>query len=64
MKELMQNVARSVAKELPQGTGFFVLAYDFKTMDSQYVSNSNRDDVILAMKEFIARNEMQNPNLN
>jgi hypothetical protein len=60
----MQNVAKAVENELPKGAGFFVLAFNFGELPAQYVSNSNRDDIIKAMKEFIERNEFPNQQYN
>jgi len=61
MKELMQQTARAVEEQLPEGTGFFVLAFNFWAAPgapAQYVSNARREDVIKAMHEFLERNPM------
>jgi hypothetical protein len=55
----MQELARTVETILPAGTGFVVLAFDLgiSTGRLEYVSNSQRQDVVKAMKEFIAKTE-------
>lgn len=57
---VLQDIARDIKATLPDNMGFAVLAYEFnKDEDGErkmlYVSNSNREDVILAMTEFIKR---------
>lgn len=57
---MLQNIARDIQEKLPDGMGFALLAYEFKdvTKDKKmlYVSNSNREDVMLAMTEFLEKN--------
>jgi hypothetical protein len=61
----MQAIARDVKSELPPGYGFFVLCFPFNAAGRvEYVSNGNRADVVQAMKEFIERNPMQEPEKN
>ena len=57
---VLQDIARDIKATLPDNMGFAVLAYEFNEDDKGerkmlYVSNSNREDVILAMTEFIKR---------
>ena len=43
---------------IPEGYGFILMTYPFGTTDrAYYVSNSNREDVVKAMKEFIKKTE-------
>lgn len=65
-KEVLHGIAFAVDKLLnrdldPRKTGFVLLAFDFGEAPTSnrinYVSNTNRDDAICAMKEFIARAE-------
>ena len=48
-KQRMQQIAKKVKEELPEGFGFVVLAFEFdaapNTAQMMYVSNANRDDV-------------------
>ena len=58
VKAKMQDIAKNVKKELPEGFGFVVLAFKFNEKGQMiYVSNANREDVINSMKEFIEKTE-------
>ena len=63
---MLQNIARDIQEKLPDGMGFALLAYEFEdvTKDKKmlYVSNSNREDVMLAMTEFLEKN-LNNPEI-
>ena len=53
---MMQEIAKEIKEKLPEGMGFALLAYEFGEGDDKkmmYVSNSNREDVMLAMCEFL-----------
>ena len=56
---VLQNIAKDIKARLPKGMGFALLAYEFGEGDDKkmlYVSNSNREDVMLAMVEFLEKN--------
>lgn len=60
LKGKMKKIAQKVDEELPEGFGFIVLAFPFgKNIENEmlYVSNSERANVILVMKEFIEKTE-------
>lgn len=60
VKGKMQDIAREVEKQLPQGFGFVVLTFPFGENAGNllmYASNANREDVCKAMKEFIEKTE-------
>lgn len=58
VKSKMQQIAKKVEDELPNGFGFIVLAFKFNEQGQMmYVSNANRADVINSMKEFIEKTE-------
>lgn len=58
VKRKMQQIAKKVEDELPNGFGFIVLAFKFNEQGQMmYVSNANRIDVINSMKEFIEKTE-------
>lgn len=56
--ELMEAIAGLLADSF-KGYGFTLLVYDNDSSSGRmnYISNSNRDDVVIAMKEFIANHE-------
>jgi len=59
-ESVMQELARFVDGELPEGWVFVILAFPFGGEPGarvNYVSSANRDDMIRAMKEFLERNE-------
>ena len=57
-RELMNTVA-GVLDDVFDGYGFCLLVFDQNTEEGRmnYISNSNRDDMITALKEFIANHE-------
>lgn len=59
VSERMQELARTVEVILPPGTGFVVLAFDLGVRSSrmEYVSNAQRESIVLAMREFIVKTE-------
>jgi hypothetical protein len=58
-KNTMQDIARYIQKQIGPQYGFTVLIYEHNTDSGRmnYVSNSQREDVIKAMKEFIKETE-------
>ena len=62
---MMQEIAKDIKEKLPEGMGFTLLAYEFGDAEDRrmmYVSNSNREDVMLAMCEFLQKN-MDDPKM-
>ena len=62
---IMQDIAKDISQKLPEGMGFTLLAYEFGEVDDKkmlYVSNSNREDVLKAMLEFVNKN-LNNPEM-
>lgn len=62
---VLQNIAKDIKAKLPKGMGFALLAYEFGEGDDKrmlYVSNSNREDVMVAMVEFLEKN-LNNPEM-
>ena len=56
---MMQEIAKEIKEKLPEGMGFALLAYEFGDIDDSkmlYISNSNREDVLKAMLEFVDKN--------
>lgn len=53
---VLDTVAQVVDSIIPNGYGFVVLTYPHNVEDRcYYVSNSNREDVVKAMEEFIKK---------
>jgi hypothetical protein len=57
-REIMQGIARGL-ELLLNGQGFVLLVFDMETDGgrSNYISNQRREDMVVAMKELIARFE-------
>ena len=57
-KNVMQDLADHINKELGGKYGFFLMVYEHGDSGrANYVSNSERKDVVEAMKEFIEKTE-------
>lgn len=57
--EALQSIAKEIKEKLPENMGFALLAYEFGEAEDKrmlYVSNSNREDVMRAMVEFLDKN--------
>lgn len=55
----LQAIAKDIKEKLPENMGFALLTYEFGEGDDKrmmYISNSNREDVIKAMLEFVDKN--------
>jgi hypothetical protein len=55
----LQSIAKDIKEKLPENMGFALLAYEFGEAEDKrmlYVSNSNREDVMKAMIEFLEKN--------
>lgn len=58
-KKLMQNIAKGVDAKLPDGFLYAVLVFPMtNSMIGNYISNANRDDMILALRETANRLEL------
>ena len=58
-QDMIREIMNEIKIRLPEGMGFALLAYEFgdeKDRKMIYASNSNREDVISMMLEFINKN--------
>ena len=56
---VLQDIAKDIKAKLPENFGFTLLAYEFGEGDDKkmlYISNSQRQDVMNAMAEFLQKN--------
>lgn len=63
--DILQDIMKDIKKKLPEGMGFTLLAYEFGDKEGRrmlYASNSNREDVLKAMLEFVDKN-LNNPKI-
>lgn len=59
VNNVLQEIAQDIKAKLPEGMGFALLAYEFGDDEGRrmlYASNSNREDVMKAMLEFVDKN--------
>ena len=57
--DVLQDIAKDIKEKLPEKMGFALLVYEFGDTDDRkmmYISNSNREDVLKAMLEFVDKN--------
>ena len=58
VREKMNEMAKAIEGQLPSGMGFVFCVFDFGEGGfMNYISNSERADMLKAMKEFIAKEE-------
>ena len=58
VKSHMKHLAHTIEANIPDKWGFILMTYPHKTKGELiYVSNSNREDVVKALKEFIEKTE-------
>lgn len=65
VNSVLQSIAKDIEAKLPEGMGFALLTYEFGDKDGRrmlYASNSNREDVLKAMLEFVDKN-VNNPDM-
>lgn len=59
IKGKLQNIAKNIDKELPEGFGFALLTFRFNastdTSELMYVANADRQDIVKAMEEWIQK---------
>ena len=59
VNDMLQEIMQEIKNKLPEGMGFTLLAYEFGDKDGRrmlYASNSKREDVMMAMLEFVNKN--------
>jgi hypothetical protein len=57
--KVLKSIANDIKEKLPESMGFALLTYEFGDIDDRkmmYISNSNREDVLKAMLEFVDKN--------
>ena len=65
---VLQEIAQDIKLKLPNGMGFALLTYELGPIEKDavskmlYVSNSQREEVVLAMTEFIKK-QLDDPTL-
>ena len=59
VKKKLTDIAKKIDGDLPDNYGFCLLTFGFNDVGKElmYVANANREDIVKAMKEWIAKTE-------
>ena len=55
IEDLLRQIGKNVYNELPQGFGFGLIIFKYNGPEFFWISSGQRDDMIKALREFIAR---------
>lgn len=64
IEEELRRLGRYIGTDLPKGWGFTLMLFDYGNEEVKnggmfYISSAKREDMIKAMKEFIAKQEAE-----
>jgi hypothetical protein len=60
IEKKLRFIGSIIKKQLPKELGFTLMLFDYGEKGNMfYISSAQREDMIKAMKEFIAKNEKQ-----
>ena len=57
VEEKLRQIGRAVKADMPEGFSFTLLIFSYEPGSMFYISSAERDGVIAAMREFIAKHE-------
>lgn len=57
VEKKLREIGRTIGEQMPPGFGFALLIFSFQPGSMFYISSSERDSMIAAMREFIAKHE-------
>jgi hypothetical protein len=57
IEEKLREIGRTIKRDMPEGFGFTLLIFSFEPGSMFYISSAERDGMIAAMREFIAKHE-------
>jgi len=57
IEEKLREIGRSIKRDMPAGFGFTLLIFSYQPGSMFYISSAERDGMIAAMREFIAKHE-------
>jgi hypothetical protein len=57
IEEKLRMIGRWLKDQMPKGFGFTLLIFSYKPGSMFYISSAERDTMITAMREFIAKHE-------
>lgn len=53
----LKEIARTIKADMPKGFGFTLLIFSYAPGSMFYISSAEREGMIAAMREFIAKHE-------
>ena len=53
----LKEIGRSIKADMPKGFGFALLIFSYEPGSMFYISSAERETMIAAMREFIAKHE-------
>jgi len=57
IEEKLREIGRTIRETMPAGFGFTLLIFSYQPGSMFYISSAERDTMIAAMREFIAKHE-------
>lgn len=57
VEEVLRRLGREIKADMPKGFGFALLIFSYEPESMFYISSAERDSMIAAMREFIAKHE-------
>jgi hypothetical protein len=57
VEEKLREIGRTLKGQMPEGFGFALLIFSYQPGSMFYMSSAERDTMIAAMREFIAKHE-------
>ena len=57
VEEKLREIGRELKGRMPEGFGFALLIFSYEPGSMFYLSSAERDTMIAAMREFIAKHE-------
>jgi hypothetical protein len=57
VEEKLRELGRTIERDMPEGFGFTLLIFSYEPGPMFYISSAERDGMIAAMREFIAKHE-------
>ena len=57
VEEKLREIGRTIKQDMPKGFGFALLIFSYEPGSMFYISSADRESMIAAMREFIAKHE-------
>lgn len=57
VEEKLRQMGRAIKADMPKGFGFALMIFSYESGSMFYISSAERETMIAAMREFIAKHE-------